>query len=78
MSEMQYLRLFVEFQSHTVSTQVSYHTVVVFLSMFLYCVTYISDERIRLCRFSSNFEAFLCHSHELLLLRSSLADNEHS
>ena len=75
---MRHLRLLMELQSYAVSAEVADDAVMVFVGVLLDGVSYVAHEAIGLGCLHANLQTFLCHTHQLLLLWSGLADDEHA
>ena len=78
MTIMENLWIFMKFQSHTMSSEVANHTIMIFFCMFLDGMTYVANKTIGLGCFSSNLQTFLGDTHQLFLLGSGLAYDEHA
>ena len=65
-------------QSDPMTTKVANNSVMIFIRVFFYRMTYISNKRIWLCSFHTYFKTFLCHTHKLFFLGCCLTDNEHT
>ena len=78
MTVVKHLWLFVELAAHAMSTEIAHHSITVFLAVLLDSMTDVAHKTVWLGSFSTDFEAFLGHSHQLLLLWSRLTDDKHT
>ena len=78
LAEVLYVGFFVEFDATSVAAQVAYHTVAVFLGMFLDGRADVSQACPRLCHTDTDVAAFAGHFDETFHLGTHFADHEHA
>ena len=64
--------------AHTVSAQVAHYAIVILVGMFLNGIANVANKAIGLGCLHAYLQTLLCHTHQLLLLRSGLANDEHT
>ena len=72
------IRFLMEFQSHTMATEVAHNAVMVFVGMLLYGMANITDKAEGLGSLGANLETLLGNPYELFLLWCCLANDEHA
>ena len=72
------IRLLMELQTYTMTSKVTYDTIMVFLTVLLNGMTDVAHKGIGLGSLHAYLQTLLGHPHQLFLLRRSLADDEHT
>ena len=78
MSVMYHIRLFMKIKTNSMTTQITYNTIMIFFCMFLNSMPDITNKPKWLSCLSTYFQTFFGNPYKLFFFRSSFPYNEHT